>query len=221
MMQFDESPTAVMTASGEQETLSVSDLSRCRSCGTTLARDQRYCLNCGKSSAERPAAPQQSAPPANAAAAPASGGITPGMAAAGVCLSVLFLAAGVLVGRNSGASQTAAAPAAAPIVVQSSGGGSGTSAATDGSTAPAPTDSSSTPGGASTPSASAPPPKLNAADKAKQQKAAQQLSQLNKLSGKDYSKQSAKLPKQYVAPGKLPAPDGGQAGGGSSATTIG
>jgi len=140
------------------------------------------------------------------------------LAAAGVCLSVLFLAAGVLVGRNSGSDQSKAAPAAAPIVVQSTGGGG--AAPTDAAATAAPTDTPSS-SGASTPSASAPAPKLNAADKAKQQKAAQQLSQLNKLSGKDYAKQSAKLPKQYVAPGKLPAPDGGQAGGGSSATTIG
>jgi len=220
MMQFEESPTAVMSASGEQETLSVSDLSRCRSCGTTLARDQRYCLNCGKTAAERPAAPQQQAPAAAAVAPAATAtGITPGVAAAGVCLSVLFLAAGVLVGRNSGASQQKAAPAAAPIVVQSTGGGSGT-ASTDTATDATPTDTG-TGASAAAPTASAPPPKLTAADKAKSQKAAQQLNNLDKLSGKDYSKASAKLPKQYVAPGKLPPPDGGQAGGGSSATTIG
>ena len=88
----------------------------CADCDSPLADDQRYCLECGarRNGARLPfnemARPAEAAP----AAAPPDRhpqGITPGMAAAGVAIAVLFLGVGVLVGRaGSDDSQLAAKP---------------------------------------------------------------------------------------------------------------
>ena len=181
------------------------DGERCRNCGSALARDQRYCINCGKPSTET-RKPLVAAPVAAPAAAARSGAITPGIAAAGICLSLLFLATGLIAGRNSSSTVSAPAPVA-PIVVRVNGNGgtADTSAAT--------TDSASTPTATSKASVT---PKLSAADKAKAAQAQTQLNNLGKATGKAYQEGSAKLPKQYVTPGKLPPPKPGQAGGGSS-----
>jgi hypothetical protein len=95
----------------------------------------------------------------------------------------------------------------APIVVRVNGNGS------TADTSAAATDPASTP--TATPKATA-APKLSAADKAKAAQAQTQLSNLGQASGKAYSQGSAKLPKSYVAPGKLPPPVAGTPGGGSS-----
>ena len=72
--------------------------SACTSCGAQVEPGQRYCLACGEPISAVP----EAQPAATEPAAPArSGGVTPGVAAACVCLAVLFLAVGILVGRLS------------------------------------------------------------------------------------------------------------------------
>jgi len=104
----------------------------CLTCGAALAGDQRYCLECGARRAEARLpfldvlAAQDSPEPdavAVAAAPPATplpprsapGGVSPGAAAVGVGLAVLFLGVGVLVGK-SGDDGSAKQQAAAPVV---------------------------------------------------------------------------------------------------------
>jgi len=113
---------------------------RCASCGSPLAPDQRYCLECGErraavsdflrdgppTQASPPAAPPGSRPPGAPAAAPAPrGGAVPLLAGIGVLL--LAMGVGVLIGRSSSSS----GPAPAPQVVQIGGtGGAGTGTGT-------------------------------------------------------------------------------------------
>jgi hypothetical protein len=102
----------------------------CARCGSALADDQRYCLECGLRRADArvafmdvlgapgvaargapPVGPTVPVAPAALASRPAGQAITPGMAAVGVGLAVLFLGVGVLVGRsgdNSGSGKAQA-----------------------------------------------------------------------------------------------------------------
>jgi cell division septation protein DedD len=112
----------------------------CAACGSPLAADQRYCLECGarRADARAPFTEALAAPaPAGEAPAPARGPseISPATAALGVALAVLFLGVGVLVGRSGGGSGNAAAPA--PSVVTVGGTGTGGPAAGASSTAAA------------------------------------------------------------------------------------
>lgn len=106
----------------------------CTACGSSVEPGQRYCLSCGEPISAVPEAPVSGAAPA---VQPRAGGVTPGVAAACVCLAVLFLAVGILVGRlsfgdtvnNAGGGQQSS------TVQQSQGGttfngGSGNGAAT-------------------------------------------------------------------------------------------
>jgi hypothetical protein len=56
--------------------------------------------------------------------------------------------------------------------------------------------------------------------KAEQAAGAQAINDLNNTSGEDYSKKSAKLPKDLVTPGKAPPKDNKPAGGGSQTETF-
>jgi hypothetical protein len=199
------------------------ELEACRSCGSLLAADQRYCLACGTrrgatrvpvstlftppaeatiaSVAATPAAP----PATPAAARPA---ITPTAAAIASGAVVMALVAGLLIGRGEH-SNTAAPVSATPVTV--SVPSAGTAAAADQS--------------AAAPPASAVPTAKDAKQAAKDgQKAAANKTALNSLqstSGKDYSKKSAQLPKVITLPGKPPPKDNKPAGGGSKEVTIG
>lgn len=118
----------------------VTNTDPCRQCGSQLARDQRYCISCGGRSpnsrvpfdetlGEAPAATSK------VSAAHGAGGITPALAAAMVCLAVLFLGTGVLVGRSGGDSKQVAQSAPQVITVPAGGATADTGAAAGGAAA--------------------------------------------------------------------------------------
>jgi hypothetical protein len=118
---------------------------RCVACGSLLARDQRYCLECGERNGEprlarmsgRPSAPEPAPlPPAPPRRARGSAGTT---LVAGVGVLVLALGVGVEIGRSSGDNQKAAT--APPVrFVMPAGATAGTAAVT----------ATATPGGTTT-----------------------------------------------------------------------
>jgi ribosomal protein S27AE len=121
----------LVTATGEQ----------CPSCGTTIAADQRYCLNCGQRCGE-PRLPFMNAvtfmdvmkrPKTAAAAPPAANSkrwrVSPNTALiASVGTLILAMGVGVLIGRSSEHSVTST-PAAAQIIKVPAGGGAETTTA--------------------------------------------------------------------------------------------
>jgi hypothetical protein len=118
---------------------------RCVACGSLLARDQRYCLECGERNGEprlarmtgRPAVPEAVvAPPPRARRPRTTAGTT---LVAGVGVLVLALGVGVEIGRSSGDNQKAAT--APPVrFVMPAGATAGTAAVT----------ATATPGGTTT-----------------------------------------------------------------------
>ena len=107
---------------------------RCPNCDSSLASDQRYCVNCG----ERRGRPRFSLTELAAAAPPpppppesrwrASGGGHPGLTlVAGVATLLIALGVGVLIGQDANKSTPARSPA--PIIVN---GGTGSSASPTG-----------------------------------------------------------------------------------------
>jgi hypothetical protein len=109
---------------------------RCTACGTQLATDQKYCLNCGERRGKPRFALGTTAAPA--AAAPAAASKTPKKQrvssstalVAGVGTLLLALGVGVLIGHtNNGSSKNANAPAQVITVGGSSGGASSGAAA--------------------------------------------------------------------------------------------
>ncbi|GAC1438883.1 MAG: hypothetical protein NVSMB51_15720 [Solirubrobacteraceae bacterium] len=105
---------------------------RCRSCGTPLATDQRYCLECGE-------ARTPFAPPVAAVAAPApraaTGFLPPlrdnsAMAAlAAIGCLLLAMGVGVLIGRSGGSRGTVTQPPAQVITLAGTGGGAASASA--------------------------------------------------------------------------------------------
>ncbi|MGZ4195910.1 MAG: hypothetical protein ACXVFQ_06040 [Solirubrobacteraceae bacterium] len=111
---------------------------RCAACGTPLATDQKYCLNCGerRGKARFPlgastAAAAAAAPPA-ASRPPKKQRLSSSTAlVAGVGTLLLAMGVGVLIGRtDNGSSKNANAPAQIITVGGSSGATSGAAAAT-------------------------------------------------------------------------------------------
>jgi hypothetical protein len=122
----DDAPT--------QQFMGASVGDRCASCGTPLATDQKYCLNCG----ERRGKPRFAlgAPAAPAAAAPAAAASRPPTKkqrlssstalVAGVGTLLLAMGVGVLIGHtDNGSGKNASAPAQI-ITVGGNGGGTST-----------------------------------------------------------------------------------------------
>jgi hypothetical protein len=129
-----EVPTGTSSATAVNHSLVAASGEQCPSCGTAVAADQRYCLNCGQRCGE-PRLPFMNAvtfmdamkrPKAAAAAPPAKPkrrGVSPNAALiAGVGTLILAMGVGVLIGR-SGERSTTAAPAAAQIIKVPAGGG--------------------------------------------------------------------------------------------------
>jgi hypothetical protein len=193
----------------------------CRECGAPLAADQRYCLHCGARRGEarldhtvytREAAPVAPAPVPPSPAR--SAGLT---AVAGVATLLLAMGVGVLIGR-AGRDDNAPTKAAAPQVITVSGAAAGAPAAT-------------------TPAATTAAPKAAAVRHAAKKHASSDagssatkgsshatnpaLKQLQNSSGKNYSKQSQKLPKTLSTGGKAPPKDKKAPAGGGSFDTIG
>ena len=128
-----EIPTGTSSATAVNHSLVTASGEQCPSCGTTVAADQRYCLNCGQRCGEprlpfmnavtfmdamkRPTA---AAPPAKAKRP----GIFPNAALiAGVGTLILAMGVGVLIGRSGDHSTATATPAAAQIIKVPAGGG--------------------------------------------------------------------------------------------------
>jgi hypothetical protein len=120
---------------------------RCMACGAALARDQRYCLECGERCGE-PRVPQMTGRPAAAAPPPdpprrrrRPGASASTTLVAGVGTLVLALGVGVEIGRSSG--DRTAAPAA-PVRVVTVGGAGASTAAAAATAAPSATAAAST-----------------------------------------------------------------------------
>jgi len=196
----------------------------CHACGAVLGTDQRYCLNCGTRRADARVpflallAPPASAGGAAAAPVPAAaprgggpwerlGGLWP---AAIVVLCALAL--GVLIGR-SGRDRVAPISQAPPVVNVTQAGAGATPAAT-------------TPEAPASSEAAATPAKKKSASAAKDKDAGATVSPTDlkkneKLSGKDYTEKSKKLPATTKTGGKTLPKDDKAPGAGSEADTIG
>ena len=142
-----EVPTGTSSATAVHHPLVTATGEQCPSCGTTVAADQRYCLNCGQRCGE-PRLPFMNAvtfmdamkrPKTAGAAAPAKKPKRRGVSAnaaliAGVGTLILAMGVGVLIGRSGDQSVTSA-PAAPQIIKVPAGGGAETTTAATGKTA--------------------------------------------------------------------------------------
>ncbi len=202
----------------------------CEECGSPLAADQRYCLNCGRRRGGprvdyrhymgAASQPEQAAQSATEGAQPAPGAeeppksqrdYAPLAAVGGIAVLGLMLLVGVLIGKGN--NDTAAAPA--PVIrVPAAGGETGESEAGGGSK----NSSEKGFGGGK-------------AKKAKQgggggkvdtgnatKATTDDLENLSGESGESYEKQSENLPNEIATPGKAPpidkskSPGGGEGG---------
>lgn len=127
MTTLDE-PTQELTAS-----LAATSTDRCPSCGSRMAPDQRYCVECGErrtGGGLRDALPRtQAIATAPAVAAPRRAWLNPNSSLiAGVATLLLAMGVGVLIGKSS--NDSAPARSATPQVVTVSAGAAGPTAAT-------------------------------------------------------------------------------------------
>jgi hypothetical protein len=207
----------------------------CRSCGAPLAADQRYCLQCGTRRAEArlPFLDILAAQVPQGAAAAASSNTTTttsargpaawfgrmstnAAAVAGVGCLLLALGVGVLIG-NRGPDP---APAASQQVITVSGAPA--AAAVPSTAAPGVTETA--PGNtATTPQKSAKGKSSKQSSSSGSKATNSTVKSLDSTSGSNYSKKSAKLPKQVGTGGKAPPKDtsGAAIGGGSGVQSIG
>ena len=207
----------------------------CAQCGSPLAADQRYCLNCGKRRGaprvdyrqRMSATPSPGEPAAEPSEAPSADGesakptkperdYTPLAAVGGIAVLGLMLLVGVLIGRGSGDS----APAPAPVVVQGGGGAAADKGETGGEGGEGAGGLGGGSGGGSK--------NKNAKGGGKGETAAEagavtasenQLEELQSETGEDAAKNALKLPDKIATPGKPPPidkskPPGGGEGGG-------
>lgn len=190
----------------------------CRGCGAAVAEDQRYCVGCGYRRLDK-ALPFAGIGAGAAVAAPvdpptkSKQAISPALAAAIVCLSVLFLGTGVLVGRSAGGSQqVAAAPQAVTTIAAAAGDGAAAQAAT--------TD----PGAAKATKATKAAPtavlKVPKGAKVLNKASMSSATDCTGLSPAACSKKLAKLPKTIVTPGAPPPKDGKAPAGGGDGMTF-
>jgi hypothetical protein len=205
----------------------------CRTCGAPLAADQRYCLQCGARRAEARLpfldilarqVPQGAGPVVETTTVHQTGPAawfgrmsTNAAAVAGVACLLLALGVGVLIGGlgsdSSSASGTpqvisvgGAAPAAAPAAAATSA-------------APANTDTTAQ---TTAPSAKSKAKSKKSSSSSSSKATNTAVKNLDKTSGGDYSKKSAKLPKTLGTGGKAPPVDKSKpAGGGSDVQSIG
>ncbi|CAB4919763.1 unannotated protein [freshwater metagenome] len=187
----------------------------CTACGSPLAADQRYCLNCGIRRADTRLAFRDilAAKAAAGAAQPPAGGAASGAdagdsrwgtfaALAGLCALLIALGIGILIG-NTG-KESVSTPA--PQVVTVTGGG-----ATSGS------DTS----GSGTSSGSSKSTSKSSGSTSKSSKATSDtVKKLDSLTPEQYQKQSQKLPKTVGTGGTAPAPDNKAPAGGGSFDTF-
>jgi hypothetical protein len=206
----------------------------CRSCGSPLAADQRYCLHCGARRAEArlpfldilaQQVPSGGGPAAaGGPAAPPPGNWLGRMSAnaaavAGVACLLLALGVGVLIGGlgqgDSAANATpqvisvgSAAPASAPVAVAPSTAAPAATETTGGAVTAAPKDTS----------------KFKSSKRSSSETKATNnaVKSLDSSAGGDYAKKSEKLPKTLGTGGDAPPVDKSKpAGGGSDVESIG
>ncbi|HEY8082279.1 MAG TPA: hypothetical protein VIE64_01815 [Solirubrobacterales bacterium] len=213
----------------------------CAGCGTPLAADQRYCLNCGQRRAgprvdfrryllpsagegappESPQAPPATVPPSE----PPEPGrdYAPLAAVGGIAVLGLMLLVGVLIGKGSDST----APAPAPILKVNEGAAPSTASTESGGSKTASTKSS---GSSNKPKESGTSAKSvaggltgEAASKSKGtvQASKGDLESLNSQSGDSYQEAVKKLPDKIATPGAPPPVDKSKPpGDGGGAVTI-
>jgi hypothetical protein len=201
----------------------------CRTCGSPLAADQRYCLQCGARRAEARLpfldilarqVPQRAAAATGGAPPPAGSWLgrmsTNAAAVAGVACLLLALGVGVLIG---GLGQDDSAASGTPQVISVGGAAPAAVAPAPSTAAPAVTETvpdATTTTKDTTKSKSS----KKAASGGKTTNNA--VKKLDSSSGGDYSKKSEKLPKTLGTGGKAPPVDKSKpAGGGSDVESIG
>jgi hypothetical protein len=197
---------------------------RCRECGASLAKDQRYCLNCGKRRGdpridfrkyETPAQQPQEAAPLPPAEEKPSRDYTPLAAVGGIAVLGIMLLIGVLIGKGDSES---AAPPPAQVVVPGGAIDTGATASEGaGGKARAGAKQAKAKGGGAqggvvkgggTNTGNAPV----ASD--------EQLQQLQEQSPQEYAENSAKLPDEIATGGAPPPEDNKAPGGGSKGTAV-
>jgi hypothetical protein len=201
----------------------------CEECGSPLAADQRYCLNCGRrrgaarvdyrhymgggGGSGEPPAPAPQKPAAEDEPSKPQRDYAPLAAVGGIAVLGLMLLVGVLIGKGNGDS-TAATPA--PVVIK---GPSGESSASEGGGSSQNTGGGLGLGGGSGKKAKK-ASKGTSTHTGNAVKASQgDLEELSNESGESYEKQSENLPNEIATPGKPPpidkstAPGGGEGGG--------
>jgi len=208
----------------------------CEQCGSPLAADQRYCLNCGKRRGaprvdyrERMAAAAAttdreapSPPPANGAEPQqperAQRDYAPLAAVGGIAVLGLMLLVGVLIGRGDGGTTTTPPP----VVVQ--GGG-----VTPASESKAAAGAAAGSGDSGLGAAAGGKPKTAKKDKAGEARAADEgavtaseddLAELEGETGEDAAKNALKLPDKIATPGAPPPIDKSKAPGGGEGGAV-
>ncbi len=204
----------------------------CRTCGSPLAADQRYCLQCGARRAEArlpfldilaQQVPQGAGVPAATGTASSPQGnwlgrmSTNAAAVAGVACLLLALGVGVLIG---GLGQSDSSANATPQVISVGGAAPAAAAPVASTAAPAPTET--------TPDSTTTTPKDTTKAKSSKKTASSTkatnnaVKKLDSSAGGDYAKKSEKLPKTLGTGGKAPPVDKSKpVGGGSDVESIG
>lgn len=197
----------------------VASAGQCRDCGSQMALDQRYCIACGGKTAksrvpfDEALGETPSAVPLAPAAAQGAGTITPALAAAMVCLAVLFLGTGVLVGRSGSDTKPVAQSAPQVLTVPAGGATADGSAAAAGAQAPA--GSAAKTGGAAAKTYVAPKVSAKVAGDSQKMLACSKQKELS-----DSCKKLAAKVKTVVTPGAPPPTDNKAPAGGAQGQTF-
>jgi hypothetical protein len=204
----------------------------CRSCGSPLAADQRYCLQCGARRAEArlpfldilaQQVPPGSGPAAATGPAPSPSGSWLGRmsantaAVAGVACLLLALGVGVLIG---GLGQSDSTASGSPQVISVGGAVAAPAASVASTAAPAATETTSDTTTATPKDTTKAKSSKKAASTTKTTNNA--VKNLDSSAGGDYAKKSEKLPKTLGTGGEAPPVDKSKpVGGGSDVESIG
>jgi hypothetical protein len=206
----------------------------CRTCGSPLAADQRYCLQCGarRADARLPfldilarQVPQGADSTAATGPAPSPPGSwlgrmsTNAAAVAGVACLLLALGVGVLIG---GLGQDDSAASGTPQVISVGGAAPAPVAPVASTAAPAATETTDDTTTTSKDAAKAKSSKKDASSSSGSKATNNAVKKLDSSAGGDYSKKSEKLPKTLGTGGDAPPVDKSKpAGGGSDVESIG
>ena len=199
----------------------------CEECGSPLAADQRYCLNCGRrrggprvdyrhymgggTGSGEPPTPAVEQPAADQEPSKPQRDYAPLAAVGGIAVLGAMLLIGVLIGRGNG-DNTAATPP--PVVIK---GPSGESSGSEAGGAPKNTGGGLGGGGAKRVKKASRAAGTNTGNAV--QASESDLEELGNTSGENYVKQSENLPNEIATPGAPPpidksTPPGGGEGGG-------